>query len=476
MTLAFFAPWSASAQNLRAGAPASALQYRTAGSGYSLLAPSLGAPLPLPGAPAAGVSPRLFEPGVAPAVAPVPAAAKAVPHSVMPAAAAARAPNRTAASPLATVAAAKPAGAAETADFGSYFDGSAGFLENLRLDAPPPAKGGAFVVPNERHPKDMRPILEKSPGGAYVTVGTERGFIAAALAPAITHLVLADIDPAVYAYNRVNVALLRLARTREEYAELRESAPHRRWVEAARERGMTELLPILGDAGAFKEWRKHQRRNLSASRLSRAGDAWHRFVRDRLPWLAPNEYGEENRRPEFEEVNYLRDEALFAKVKALADGGRIRPLIADLGDGRTVGALAGALARSGVPLGTLDLSNVWDSVYLKARAVITLVESFGAVAARDSILLVTEGGSGTLGYTGPSPWLYFGFRFADIASRPDPEGAIRDIFAYNMRGYAPNAMNAPALPNARPTKPAYKHDLYPTYWWQENRIEPRTAP
>lgn len=469
---ALLAPWGASAQTVRAVGPAAAPQYRTSAGGSLLLAPALGAPLPSPGAPAASVSPRLLGPGAVPAVVPIPAAAKAGPHPVIPAAAKALAPRGTVVSPPAIDRAPTPA--AETAGYAAFFDGSPGFLDELSFDAPPPAKGGAFVVPNERHPKDMRPILEKSPRGAYVTVGTERGFIAAALAPEISHLVLADIDPAVYAYNRTNVALLRLARTREEYAYLRERAPHRRWVELARARNSPDVS-VLGEAGAFREWRKHQRRNLSASRFSRARDAWHRFVRDRLPWLAPDAPGDESRMPEFEEVNYLRDDALFSKVKALADRGRIRPLVADLGDEKTVGVLTRALARSGVPLGALDLSNVWDSVYLKARAVITLVERFGAVAARDSVLIITEGGSGTLGYTGPSPWRYFGFRFADIASRPDPEGAIRDIFAYTTRGYAPNAMNAPAPPDGRPTKPAYSHERYPTYWWQAGNIEPRRA-
>lgn len=442
------------------------------GGAGGLLSP--GAPsLSLSGLPAS-VAPLLLPPGAAPLAAPAPVPASPGSGAVAPVAAAASAPRKAAAFPQALAGAAKPAAA--RAEDGAFFDGAAGragFLDELVFDAPAPAKSGVFVVPNERHPKDMRRILEKSPGGAYVTVGTERGFIAAALAPAITHLVLADIDPAVYAYNRTNIALLRLARTREEYAGLRESAPHRRWVELARARGMEELLPVLGDAGAFREWRGNQRRNLSASRFSLARDAWQRFVRDRLPWLSPGTPGEESRRPEFEEVNYLRDEALFAKVKALADQGRIRPLVADLGDEKTVGALARGLARSGVPLGTLDLSNVWNSVYLKARAVITLVESFAAVASRESLLLITDGGGGVMGYTGPSPWIYLGFRFGDIAARPDSEGAIRDIFAYNTRGYEPNAVNSPAPPEARPTKPEYNHDLYPTYWWQADHIAPR---
>lgn len=459
--VALCAPWGASAQSVRAGAPAPAFQYRLTGLAGGLPAPAPGASSPGSAGLAASVSPLVLAPGAAPLPAP----------ALVPAPAA---PRRTAVVPRALAEAAKPAPAA--AEGGAYFDGSAGrggFLEDLVFDTPAPEKSGGFVVPNERHPKDMRPILEKSPSGAYVTVGTERGFIAAAIAPAITHLVLADIDPAVYAYNRTNIALLRLARTREEYAGLRESAPHRRWIELARERGLEELLPVLGDAEAFKDWRSSQRRNLSASRRSLALDAWHRFVRARLPWLAPGTPGEESRRPEFEEVNYLRDEALFAKVKALADGGRIRPLVADLGDAKTVGALARALDRSGVPLGILDLSNVWNSVYLKARAVITLVESFAAVASRESVLLITDGGSAVAGYTGPSPWLYFGFRFGDISGRPGREEAIHDIFAYSTRGYAPNAMNSPAAPQDRPTKPAYNHDLYRSYWWQPDHIEPR---
>ncbi|TBR17729.1 hypothetical protein EPO15_16260 [bacterium] len=417
-------------------------------------------------------SPHLTAPGTKLPVlgpAPLPVAARAQPV-VAPAPLQA---SPLAASPAGTAlnAAASAKAAPEAPDVGAVFDGR-GFLADLETDAPALENPGKFVVPNERHPADMRPILERAPAGAYVTVGTERGFIAAALAPAITHLVLADIDPHVVAYNRTNIALLRLSRSRAEYAALREQAPQRRWVELARERGMRDLIPLLSDPGNFKAWRKYQTRNLSASRWTLLKEDVRGFLHRRLPWLAAaGTPGEEHRPFEFAGANYLRDDALYGKVKAMADQGRIKPLAMDLGDAASVSALTSALGRSGVALGALDLSNVWESVYLKARPVMRLVQSFLHIAAEDSLLVISQGGGSVVGYTGPAPWEYFGFRMRDLAV--DSERGLREVFAYSVKGYAPNALNTPAVPDGRPRKPEYNHDRYKSYWWEDSRIEAR---
>ena len=80
---------------------------------------------------------------------------------------------------------------------------------------------GTFVVPNEVNPERAKPILERAPAGAYLSVGTERGFVGAALAPKVDHLVFLDRDPQVVLFDQMNTELLQLAKNREDYVELR---------------------------------------------------------------------------------------------------------------------------------------------------------------------------------------------------------------------------------------------------------------
>jgi hypothetical protein len=340
------------------------------------------------------------------------------------------------------------------------------FLGDLRFKTPPlDAKAsGSFVVPNERHPEDMRAILEHSPGGAYMTVGTERGFIGAALGRGITHLVLMDLDPAVILYDRTNIALLRLARTREEYSRLRSKAGRREWVSLAKERGLTDLLPLLEAPETWEKWRYFQRRNLKDSWWSRALDRWAEV----RPRLLPSKYPlAEDRTPEFAGVNYVRDEGMFKKLKAMADLGHIQTVAIDLTDEEAVRGLLEALARSAVPLGVLDLSNVWERTYMESRAVISLVRSFAKAALAESLLMLTRGGTIVLEVGTVEPWFYLGFHFGDILARQSQADAIKDIFGYFMNGYRRNAVNQAAQPSRRPNREELQHSMYltPTYGW-----------
>lgn len=376
--------------------------------------------------------------------------------------------NRFAGENASVQAVAAKSAAALGLDLSTFFDGAADpkyFLGDLRFDVPALKETGGFVVPNERHPEDMRAILDTNPGGAYVTVGAERGFIAAAM-PGITHLVLADIDPDINTYNRTNVALLRLGRTRKEYVELRTNASKQLWVKLARDRGLADLLPLLDDEANIKAWRKYQKNNLDASGFALVRDAWHRaisaqLVRIGLVW---DPY-QENRKPEFVGGNYLRDDALFSKLKSMAERGRIQSILMDLNDEKAARALPAALAVANIPLAVLDLSNVWEDAYLKARPVITLVKAFAKIAARDSILLATEGGKAAPGYYGPRPWKYYGFRFGDLLLRDNLAEALRDVFGYGLRGYEANTMNTPTQPKDM------RERSHPSFWWTKDHID-----
>jgi len=96
----------------------------------------------------------------------------------------------------------------------------------------------SFIVPNERYPHHALNIFEMAPKGAYVTVGTERGFISAANSPNVTELVLVDNSESIIKYNEINILLLKIAKTREHYLQLRTNP--KLWKSAAREYGLSK--------------------------------------------------------------------------------------------------------------------------------------------------------------------------------------------------------------------------------------------
>jgi hypothetical protein len=89
---------------------------------------------------------------------------------------------------------------------------------------------GMYVPPNEQHPAVALPIWRQSNHGAYVSVGTERSFMGAAVTRAAA-LVVIDYDEAIVQFAVINRALLAASRGREDYIMLRLTAPGEVWAE-----------------------------------------------------------------------------------------------------------------------------------------------------------------------------------------------------------------------------------------------------
>ena len=119
-----------------------------------------------------------------------------------------------------------------------------GFLDNFHGLASPYVSDGKFpsnryVSPNELNPELAKPILEKTVTGVYLTVGTERAFIAAALSPSAEHVVILDYNPNITIYNNINIELLRasynpkmsVSDMRSRYLHLRFDADESEWIE-----------------------------------------------------------------------------------------------------------------------------------------------------------------------------------------------------------------------------------------------------
>lgn len=306
--------------------------------------------------------------------------------------------------------------------------GAALFNEDFQARIPQDSDGreprgnGDFVRPNELHPERARGILAHAPPGAYLSVGTERGFIGAALAPAVTHLLLFDRSPEVAAYNRMNVALLRLARDREEYVRLRTrtGAKQIALLAHARELGAGDQA-LLRDAKAWRRWQRWQ----EGSFLN---------VRQK-----PNPT-----RGAFAGSNYLYDEALFARVKGMADAGRIAVTRVNMMEADGAARVYEGMKDAGVPVSVVDLSNAWWSGYTKREALRSFLTAAGGAAAPGAIVVATDRGVW-------GDWTYHGFSLGNAVSRwPDfkrrldkwSSGKLSEPGSYD-------ALDGPSTPGAK---------------------------
>ena len=79
---------------------------------------------------------------------------------------------------------------------------------------------GIYLPPNEQRPAVALPIYRKSNHGVYVSVGTERSFIGAALTRAKALYVI-DYDLLAVRFAMINRSLLAASTNRADYVKLR---------------------------------------------------------------------------------------------------------------------------------------------------------------------------------------------------------------------------------------------------------------
>ncbi|MBS0236633.1 MAG: hypothetical protein JSS50_04780 [Proteobacteria bacterium] len=110
---------------------------------------------------------------------------------------------------------------------------------------------GAEVYPlsTEIQVSRAKNIIERAPSGAYLTVGGERAFRAAAMFERITNLLIFDLAPPITRFNEINIKLLR-AGSSQHYRHLRWEAELVEWQTVA---------PNL-TADDFQWWQQHVRK------------------------------------------------------------------------------------------------------------------------------------------------------------------------------------------------------------------------
>ncbi len=235
-----------------------------------------------------------------------------------------------------------------------------------------------YAAPNEFGIERARPIFTQAPPGAIISVGFERSFFDAIMAPHASHLVIVDSDPIILMLARLNTALLKMAaRDRSKYLHLRLDATIQDWQAAAK-------LNSLGPASAFitednfKLWQERVRANrdfepvdldyTNPDRFGASGqnqDQFHRILKMKIEefwrlsraeqraliknvtksksafdWTSNPDGGQTLGR-----ANYLHDEAAFQRISEFAINNRITVVAGNLLDNSRLQEIVRAISR-----------------------------------------------------------------------------------------------------------------------------------
>ena len=253
---------------------------------------------------------------------------------------------------------------------------------------------GIYLPPNEQHPAVALPIYRKSNHGVYVSVGTERSFIGAALTRANALLVI-DYDPQTIRFAKINRALLAAGTDRADYLNLRLSAPPELWQQRS-QRLSAEDKETLSNPASWTFWDKKVRKNQAA-------------------W--DNAFGHFHTEPKnpsdpFFASNYLFDDRLYSQLSQLAKGSRIWARQIDLRHEGEIRSLCEELKSRGLTLGVIDTSDVPNGPAGGTSVAAQYVSLISQYASDDAIFLNTAptGGQGVR-------WSYFAFSNRKIRGR-----------------------------------------------------------
>jgi hypothetical protein len=256
---------------------------------------------------------------------------------------------------------------------------------------------GIYLPPNEQHPAVALPIYRKSNHGVYVSVGSERSFMGAALSGASALFVI-DYDPQTIRFANINRALLAASINRADYLNLRLSASAELWLQRS-QRLPAEDKETLSNPDSWTFWDKKVRKNQTAW-----DNAFAHFHTE------PKNPGDP-----FFASNYLFDDRLYSHLSRLAKGSRIRALQLDLRHPAEVRSFCEKLKSNGLTLGIIDTSDVPNSSETGTSVAAQYIHLISQYAPDDAIFMNTapSGGQGVR-------WSYFAFSNRKIRGRnPD---------------------------------------------------------
>jgi len=251
--------------------------------------------------------------------------------------------------------------------FGNHFDHDAVF--QTRMDG----STTEFISPNERNVEDALGIFQNLSKGAYLSVGTERGFFAAASSPLVTDLILVDIGDPIPLYNQLNLLLLKMANGRKEYLRLRLTAKWSEWLARAKAEGIDDDLFL--DKRSFDWWQQFVRNNSEFATLHQYDSLNYRLPDDFIP---------------FDEVSYLEFDEPFNKLSKMAKENRIHVVRGNLTLPDFINQLIDRMRTLKIKLSAFDISNGWETGYSNSEYLAETIMKLKTVATPNAYFVTTD--------------------------------------------------------------------------------------
>lgn len=233
--------------------------------------------------------------------------------------------------------------------------------------------GSGFLIPNETDLGQHRLQFQSLSSGFYLSVGTERGFMSAAMHGANSEgLILVDRDPKVVVFNYYNRALLALAHSPTDYRYLR--------LEASFEIIQKRLKTV--DSLQLSE---HNKVVLQQHDLWK----WWRLIHQMPSWKTFLINPESNQEGEFRGANYLYDDQLFKKISQLAKNNKIIIFNSRLENQNLVAQLEFVLAEHKSQIAVVDTSNAWSTGYIGPEETVKTLKRLTHLLRPKSHLIMT---------------------------------------------------------------------------------------
>ncbi len=241
-----------------------------------------------------------------------------------------------------------------------------------------------FFAPNENYPYRSLNIVGDAIPGAYVTVGSERCFMMGGILKQISSLHCVDRDAEINLMNRINIALLKMAKSRENYVFLRLNANLDDWQHCAQSVNLPAAEIELLNSYNFDFWTSNVRNNWGFEHFHKRRDA----------------QAFDDRAVAFSKANYLYIDSVFERVKQLAQSNSIHVANLDLSEPLEIQSYLTKIIQSGSAISVVDVSNAWWSRYAGISSLHNITEILANLKSMKSRILMT---------VGVANWAYLGF-------------------------------------------------------------------
>lgn len=335
-----------------------------------------------------------------------------------------------------------------------------------------------FPISTEFQLGKIKPMLERAPEGVYISVGGERSFRGASMAPQVTRVYMLDIAPEIIHFNKINKELLK-APNRETYLNLRWKAPYDEWKKLNLNltpedfkwwehnirtlKNMNYAFPEIlnrfeGDPSArnfIKMWDKlsfvyqslknkdtqdqperqfiesltldqlkalEKKLTISTGITPEDWEEWTKIKKDKesdcmfAHWFEnPAQAVDLGQVVDYKSGNYLFDDKLYAKLHDLAMKGLLMVVKIDLTDKKQLDTFVKILNDNKDTISVLDLNNLYRKEYIGDKNYKHIINNLLVFGKDHSLLLVMNNYKD---YACADFQIYIGFTFENIVHWP----------------------------------------------------------